>query len=93
MWLWRFYDHFRTDRYSPARQLQIGTRTPILSHDGHDLASAIQTIREIGNVEALQHAVDDAFLAPALTLFHRWSFQSQHAPIRFAARIGPSGVL
>ena len=50
MQLWCFYDHFRTDRDAPVRQLQIGTRTPILSQDRHDLAAAIQTIREIGNV-------------------------------------------
>jgi predicted ATPase len=27
---WRFYDHFRTDTEAPARQLQIGTYTPVL---------------------------------------------------------------
>jgi predicted ATPase len=45
---WRFYDHFRTDATAPARQPQIGTHTPILSHDGADLAAALQTIRQIG---------------------------------------------
>lgn len=25
---WRFYDHFRTDKDAPARQPQLGTRTP-----------------------------------------------------------------
>ncbi|WP_347557053.1 AAA family ATPase [Robbsia sp. KACC 23696] len=58
---WRFYDHFRVDSASPIRQPQVGTRTLILHHDGHDLAAAWQTIREIGDVQALDEAVSDAF--------------------------------
>ena len=58
---WRFYDHFRTDRDAPARQPQLGTRTPVLQHDGRDLAAALQTIREIGDAPALELAVGDAF--------------------------------
>jgi predicted ATPase len=58
---WRFYDHFRTDAEAPARQLQIGTYTPVLAHDGRDLAAAIQTIKEIGDAPALAHAISDAF--------------------------------
>lgn len=58
---WRFYDHFRTDAEAPARLPQLGTRTPVLSHDGHDLAAAWQTIREIGDRVALDAAVEDAF--------------------------------
>jgi predicted ATPase len=58
---WRFYDHFRTDAAAPARLPQIGTHTPVLSHDGADLAAALQTIREIGDSEALDRAIDDAF--------------------------------
>jgi predicted ATPase len=58
---WRFYDHFRTDAASPTRMPQIGTHTPVLGHDGADLAAALQTIREIGNGGALDEAVDDAF--------------------------------
>ncbi|MNQ49699.1 DNA replication and repair protein RecF [compost metagenome] len=58
---WRFYDHFRSDADAPARQVQLGTRTPVLHHDGRDLAAALQTIREIGDPEALQNAVSDAF--------------------------------
>ncbi len=46
---WRFYDHLRTDPAAPARQPQIGTHTPVLGHDGGDLAAALQTIREIGD--------------------------------------------
>ncbi|WP_085598107.1 MULTISPECIES: AAA family ATPase [unclassified Pseudomonas] len=58
---WRFYDHFRCDSEAPARQPQLGTRTPILHHDGRDLAAALQTIREIGDPQALQAAISDAF--------------------------------
>jgi predicted ATPase len=58
---WRFYDHFRTDAEAPARQLQIGTYTPVLAHDGRDFAAAIQTIKEIGDAPALANAIDDAF--------------------------------
>lgn len=63
---WRFYDHFRSDADAPVRQPQLGTRTPVLHHDGRDLAAALQTIREIGDPEALQAAISDAF--PGATL-------------------------
>jgi predicted ATPase len=58
---WRFYDHVRTDAHAPARTDRIGTRTPVLSGDGSDLAAALQTIREVGDGEALDAAVDAAF--------------------------------
>jgi predicted ATPase len=58
---WRFYDHLRTDSAAPARSSQVGTRTPVLGHDGADLAAAVQTIREIGDAEALDDAVEHAF--------------------------------
>ena len=58
---WRFYDGFRVDADAPARRTQIGTRTPVLDHDGGDLAAALQTIREIGDRTALDEAVSDAF--------------------------------
>jgi predicted ATPase len=63
---WRFYDYFRTDAEAPARQPQIGTYTPILAHDGRDLAAAIQTITEIGDAPALAHAISDGFPGSAL---------------------------
>lgn len=58
---WRFYDHLRTDSHAPARQPQVGTRTPVLHSSGKDLAAALQTIREIGDAQALDQAIDDAF--------------------------------
>jgi predicted ATPase len=63
---WRFYDHFRTDADAPARAPQIGTHTPVLSGDGHDLAAGIQTIFEIGDPRCLEEAVEDAFPGASL---------------------------
>ena len=65
---WRFYDHFRTDADAPARHPQVGTRTPVLGHDGADVAAAIQTILEIGDVEAFDAAVADAFPGAAVAV-------------------------
>src|SRR5690348_9699156 len=65
---WRFYDHLRTDAEAPARQPQVGTRTPILGNDGADLAAAVQTIREVGDWNALVAAVTDAFPGSALSV-------------------------
>jgi predicted ATPase len=58
---WRFYDHFRTDQASKARMPQVGTRTVSLASDGSDLAAAVQTIKEIGDPEAFDDAIEDAF--------------------------------
>lgn len=65
---WRFYDHFRSDAQAPARQPQIGTHTPVLDHDGADLAAALQTICEIGDAQLLEQAVDDAFPGAQLSV-------------------------
>ncbi|OVZ79798.1 ATP-binding protein [Yersinia kristensenii] len=70
---WRFYDNLRTDRQAPARQPQIGTYTPVLASDGADLAAALQTIREIGDVDALNHTIADAF--PGTTLAIQPNFE------------------
>jgi predicted ATPase len=63
---WRFYDHFRTDADAPVRRTQIGTRTPVLSHDGADLAAVLQTIRENGDGRGLDAAIDGAFTGSEL---------------------------
>ncbi|SUD41467.1 SMC domain-containing protein [Ectopseudomonas mendocina] len=83
---WRFYDHFRSDAEAPARQPQLGTRTPVLHHDGRDLAAALQTIREIGDREALNAAIDDAFPGSHLHI----DFQ---AGGRFAVELRQEGLL
>jgi predicted ATPase len=68
---WRFYDHLRTDRDAPARFPQVGTRTPVLSNDGSDLAAALQTIREIGDAPALDEALVDAFPGSEIEIANR----------------------
>ncbi len=58
---WRFYDSFRVDALSPARQVITGTMTPVMAADGRDFVAALQTIREIGDSEGLDAAISDAF--------------------------------
>jgi predicted ATPase len=83
---WRFYDQFRTDRASPIRVPQIGTRTPVLHHDGHDLAAALQTILEIGDAELLTSSVADAFPGASLEV-------SSTPDRRFALALRQHGLL
>ena len=40
---------------------QVGTRTLRLAEDGTNIAAAMQTIIELGDVNALADAIDDAF--------------------------------
>lgn len=75
---WRFYDHFRTDADAPARAPQLATRTPVLSHDGKDLAAAWQTIREIGDPRGLDAAVDDAFPGAHVSVMNEGGRLSLH---------------
>ena len=84
---WRFYDYFRTDKDATCRSPQLGTRTPALSHDGSDLAAALQTICEIGDSDALNQAVSDAFpgseLSVGLQPYGRFSIEfRQHGLLR-----------
>jgi len=65
---WRFYDHFRTDSDSPARAAQIGTFTPVLHHDGSNLAAALQTILEIRSDAELAVTLADAFPGSRLSV-------------------------
>jgi predicted ATPase len=68
---WRFYDHFRTDSEAPARATQVGTFTPVLHHDGSNLAAALQTIMEIRADEALHATLEDAFPSSRLYVENR----------------------
>lgn len=83
---WRFYDHFRSDPEAPARLPQLGTRTPVLHHDGRDLAAALQTIMEIGDANALDDAVSDAFPGAQLTI-------SMQRDGRFTMELRQEGLL
>ena len=92
---WRFYDHFRTDAGAPARGSHIGTRTPVLGHDGADLAAALQTIREIGDGQALAETIDEAFPGSriqivATTAASTSSCASRACPVRSAPRNCPT---
>lgn len=58
---WRFYHQFRNDPGSPIRRPCVGTRTPVLDHDGANLAAALQTIREYGDGVYLDGVIEDAF--------------------------------
>jgi predicted ATPase len=65
---WRFYDQLRADVDAPARMPRLGTRTPVLGHDGGDLAAAIQTIFEVGDARAVNDAIEAAFPGASLTI-------------------------
>lgn len=82
---WRFYDYFRTDSQAPARAAQIGTFTPVLDHDGKNLAAALQTILEIRSDEALEATLEDAFPGSRL------SIEVQNG--RFELRLKQDGLL
>ncbi|REK19240.1 MAG: recombinase RecF [Planctomycetota bacterium] len=95
---WRFYHEFRTDADSPLRRPQIAVRTPVLSHDGVDLAAALQTIGEIGRGMELQQAVADAF--PGASLYIAMGQAGMEVQLereefrrRFAARELSDGTL
>lgn len=59
--VWRFYHNFRTDTNSPVRKAHAPLFTPVLSHDGHDLASAVATIQEAGQAEFFAEMIESAF--------------------------------
>jgi predicted ATPase len=82
---WRFYHHFRTDLDSPLRQPQVGVQTTVLSHDGSDLAAALQTIFEIGDDQYLDEAVSSAFQGAKLIV--------ENAETQFSLRLQIPGLM
>lgn len=58
---WRFYHQFRTDPESPMRRPRVGSWSPVLEHDGANLASNLQSIAESGWQEELDETIDAAF--------------------------------
>jgi predicted ATPase len=68
---WRFYDQFRTDAESPARAAHVGTWSPVLQHDGSNLAAALQTILELRTDQALAGTLEDAFPGSRLFIHNR----------------------
>jgi predicted ATPase len=83
---WRFYDQLRTDVEAPSRIPKLGTRTPVLGHDGGDLAAAIQTIFEMGDAKAVSEAIDAAFPGASLSV-------AIEPDGRFALEFGQPGLL
>ena len=80
---WRFYDDLRTDREAPARRPQVGTFTPVLAGDGADIGAAIQTIIEIGDREALEETVADAFAGAKISVGAQFEVEmEQHGLLR-----------
>lgn len=84
---WRFYDGFRTDTHSPARGSCVGTWTPVLAEDGHDLAAAVQTILESAWADEFTHAFARAFPD------NRVSVATGADDGRFALRVSQPGML
>ncbi len=69
---WRFFHDFRTDRDSPIRRPALAVTTPTLASNGHDLAAALATVRQVrGEGPAIHAAVDDAF--PGTRLITRFA--------------------
>jgi predicted ATPase len=87
---WRFYHAFATDERSPIRQPQIGVFTPVLSHDGTDLAAALQTIIEIGDADELHRAIHDGLEGARLSVL----FPNPHGntETRFRLQLQTPGI-
>jgi predicted ATPase len=77
---WRFYHTFRTDDASPIRTPQVSVRTPVLSHDGSDLAAALQTILEIGDRERLEAAISKALPGRSLVILANDDMPTRKSP-------------
>lgn len=58
---WRFYHQFRTDADSPLRRPRLGSWSPVLAHDGANLAATLQTIIEASHGDILNAVIDSAF--------------------------------
>jgi predicted ATPase len=66
---WRFYHQFRTDADAPVRMPRVAVRSPVLSHDGSNLAAVLQTIRELEHESGhLDAAIQAAFPDCALEI-------------------------
>ncbi len=65
---WRFYHHFDTAPTALARHSQPGVRVNALAPDGRDLAAALTTLAERGDVGPVEAAVSAAFPGYGLLL-------------------------
>ena len=85
---WRFYHAFRTDDGAPCRSPRISVRTPVLHHDGSDLAAALQTILEIGDVELLFEMIEAAFPGRSLRILSNESAAETKSPQYMELSVG-----
>ena len=58
---WGFYHQFRSDADSPMRRPQVGFWSPVLAHDGANLAATLQSIRESKRDRVLEDIIESAF--------------------------------
>jgi predicted ATPase len=65
---WRFYHTFRTDDDAPLRHPKVSVRSPVLDHDGGNLAAAIQTIGEIGDWQTMGRVIAAALPGRAVEI-------------------------
>ncbi len=77
---WRFYHTFRTDDEAPVRSPQVSVRTPVLSHDGSDLAAVLATILEIGDAEKLYETISQALPGRTLRIISNEPDFTQKSP-------------
>lgn len=77
---WRFYHGFRTDDSASMRVPQVSVRTPVLDHDGSDLAAALQTILEIGDGARLESAISKALPGRSLVILANDEDPRQKSP-------------
>ncbi len=64
---WRFYHQFRSDAEAPMRRSRVGCWSPVLAHDGANLAATLQTIIESSKVnihEIMAQAFPDRDWSP-----------------------------
>lgn len=81
---WRFYHQFRSDPDSPMRRPQIGFHSPVLAHDGSNLAATLQSIDEADLRGSISKAVEAAFPGT------RWRAMDDHG--RFQLQIERPGL-
>ncbi len=65
---WRFYHQFRTDADAPIRRARVAVQTPVLSHDGADLAAALATIILTDPAATVDSYIERAFPGARLGL-------------------------
>lgn len=89
---WRFYDSFRTDSAAPARSSCVGTWTPVLADDGHDLAAAVQTVLESAWAGPFARAFEEAFPGSEVLVDAEGTDGRFHLQVRQPGMLRPLGA-